>query len=267
MSEEQENITFTPVHNFITKKFEGATLVLALVSVGEVPQKAVELLVENLPEITLVGHLNITSPNKTWEKFAGPTGLEILGSKHRSSPSIFYLSQAKSSPAEESQLLTKSIVNFVRSHKFQNLLVLTSTSKQKEFTAGDSPSDAFQILSIPSQPSVIGFHTDFPSFSDLPVYTHESTGTSTLPKAEEERGVESNLPFLPGAGLTKEVIIELGKTEVESGVRVGVIVGLVDDDKIDHKEDAKSMAELVKNTLILGSVPEWKEPKSWSQKV
>ncbi|CED83997.1 Uncharacterized conserved protein [Phaffia rhodozyma] len=266
---------FTPVDGFDTSAFTDGTLVLPCVSVGNVPQLTVDLLIATLPNIKRVGFLStedlvpfVGGPEKPGDGGI-VTALEVYAQSGDEDRGVYYLQQRSPVLKSRKEHYLSQFVPWVEQMKFKKMLILASLDGSNRASGS---SDKHYQLPMPSVVSI-----PFPDLSGLPAYSHESASSasssgleeiSSTPSAASQTVTTSTqpiLPPLPGSGLLSSLLLRISADRESFQVATGVILSFVIEG--DNREDAKQMGNVVDMALDLGigraGSGGWREPESW----
>ncbi|KAI9505122.1 hypothetical protein GGI25_000372 [Coemansia spiralis] len=226
---------------------EGSTLIVPSVSIGNVPQLAVDLIVNTL-SLTRVGILASSS----LLPISGPPGYDHLDEDQRSVPlEIFQTADAKWTVLQQRspplpkhhRLFAQETVDFIKQGKFSRVVLLTSSDAALR---GDALIDGPQIrsLSVNCQDEQLAERLQALSLSDFA----QQTATSKQP----------TLSQLHSAGIARP-LLSLCERE---GIEVIALVSLVNEG--DNIPDAILLANATNALLGLSSLDQWHPPKSWA---
>ncbi|KDQ21531.1 hypothetical protein BOTBODRAFT_25969 [Botryobasidium botryosum FD-172 SS1] len=244
---------FIPTVDSEKLSFASSTLVLPIVSTGNVAQLAVDLLIASrgLRRVGILDAQDLFSVTGARED--GETGvttpLEIFGKEGGS----FYVIQQRSPVLKaRKEHFISSFLDFVQQQKFGSLLVLSgvdvsirSDQQMQNPTYHYVPVKAPSLAAPLSSISTIVPPYSAPTQLDLPA------------SGEHAQGQDSGVPFMPGSGLTRRLLSSLPPTLPAAALLEFVLEG-------DNRADAQMLASVVAKVLGLENV-EWKEPSSWRQ--
>ncbi|KAJ2787876.1 hypothetical protein GGI15_000384 [Coemansia interrupta] len=230
---------------------EGGTLVVPAVSIGNVPQLAVDLLINTLraPRIGV-----IDSPALT--PISGPAGYDHLDADMRSMPLEIYQSedekwtiiQQRAPPLpKHHRIFARELVEYIKSSGFARVVVLASSDAALRT---DALIDGSQIrtLSVNMTDGDLAQRLQDMSLGEQFGYTKDGSGLS------------KSLKQLHSAGVTRP-LLELCD---QAGISALSFISLVNEG--DNIPDAISLANTVNTALGIAAsdkIGQWVPPKSW----
>ncbi|KAF5322168.1 hypothetical protein D9619_001700 [Psilocybe cf. subviscida] len=235
-----------------TKPFElkGKTIVIPVVSTGNIGQLAVDLIISSLsleriaildPQycIPVVGAREDGLEGMT-------TPLELYGN-----PKLEFVVIQQRSPVLKAlkQQFIDALFAFIKSSEFSSVLFLSGVDLSNR-TDSQMLTPTYQIRpknSASVEGSPLASLLDLP----IPIYTSPTQPLSGQPTDDSE------IPFIPGGGLTRRILssIPSGWPIPTASVLQFVIEG-------DNRPDAGYLASVA--TRILNSdITQWREPTSW----
>ncbi|KAJ1668335.1 hypothetical protein IW140_000362 [Coemansia sp. RSA 1813] len=231
-------------------KTEGSTLIIPSVSIGNVPQLAVDLLVNTLA-LTRIGILD----SSTLIPVAGPPGYDHLPATQRSVPvEVFQTADSKWTIVQQRapplpkhhRLFAQQMVDFIKAHRFARVVLLTSSDAALR---ADALIDGPQIrsLAVNCQDEALVERLQALSLSEF--VPHGQTETKCFP---------DSLTQLHSSGIAKP-LLRLCEKE---GIQVVALISLVSEG--DNVPDAIMMANAVNAALDIASgLAQWRPPKTW----
>ncbi|KAJ1822167.1 Proteasome assembly chaperone 2 [Coemansia sp. RSA 2599] len=238
---------------------QGSTLLVPAVSIGNVPQLAVDLLINTL-QTSRIGILD--SPSLT--PISGTAGYDHLGSETRSLPLEVYqtkdakwtILQQRSPPLpKHHRKFASELLEYIKSGGFSRVVVLASSDAALRT---DALIDGSQIrtLSVDCLDEELAARLKELSLGEL---SSEASGYSTGGGAD---GLKPTLRRLHAAGVTRP-LVELCK---QAGVPIFAMVSFVNEG--DNIPDAIALANAANTVLGVADtgrseVPQWRPPQSW----
>jgi len=220
-------------------QFQGSTLVLPIVSVGNVAQLASDLIIASLS----LSRVDILDPS-CLIPVAGPredgkrgvtTPIEVYGN---AGGKLFVIQQRSPAVSAMKDRFTSQLGAFIKAAGFANVLLLTGVdvmARQDRHMSSPLYHFAATARSTPFEDRLT---------LTTPAYLKSPTPT---------------LPPVPGSGLARRLLDVLNKEDLE-GTAVGVLLQFVMEG--DNRGDAKFLAEFATKVADV-AVTEWKEPPSW----
>ncbi|EJT98878.1 hypothetical protein DACRYDRAFT_118194 [Dacryopinax primogenitus] len=217
-------------------QFKGKTLILPIVSVGNVPQLACDLLIASLG----LGRLEILSPEWVISCAGGrqdgvrgvTTPLEVFG---KEGVDLVVLQQRSPAFTMYKDQFTQQITAFVREGEFENVLLLSGA----DVIGRDDRHMLSPIFHYPATSAQTPFHTRL-------TLTTPAFLSSPLPA----------LPPIPGSGLLRRMLALLPA----QGPSIGVLLQFAMEG--DNRGDAHFLAECAAKVGDV-RVAKWEEPPSW----
>ncbi|KAL0092481.1 PAC2 family-domain-containing protein [Phycomyces blakesleeanus] len=241
--------TFVATPSFNKKDLEGSTLVLPTVSIGNVPQLTCDLIIHTL-HLDRVGFLDDDSvlPVAGAREETGGIGVSVPIEVFQSSDHKWTVVQQRA-PTEKGkkQQFLENIREFVKVHKFSQVVLLTSIDASRRIDA--------QINSVPFR--VLG--TGKSQLSEHAI----SLGVPQLEQVDEseEKEKESVIPSLPGSGLARHLFRKFKESGIPATIlSMFALEGDNVSDSIAFVNFVNTILELKSNKDASGS---WTPPKSW----
>ncbi|OXB38313.1 proteasome assembly chaperone 2 [Cryptococcus neoformans] len=243
---------FTPCGSFTPSSFASSTLILPVVSLGNVPQLTADLLIFSLglKRVGFVGKGDTVTPfagkgEKNGDIVTG--GLEVYGQE---GSQLYVIQQRSPTLKSQKDRHVSLLKTFINSNAFGAVLVLTSLDSAIQ---GDA-----QLL-IPYQrvvpPGLSSFPSQIQKIQNIPPLS-----LSLSQPAASGRSISSSYPpFLPAAGLTRRLLTAL--SEEKAPIPHGAIAAWCVEG--DNRGDARSLAGVVLDVLSLQDVVQVQEPVSW----
>ncbi|KAL7414413.1 PAC2 family-domain-containing protein [Mrakia frigida] len=276
---------FTPIPGFSEDRFNGATLVVPIVSVGNVPQLTVDIVISTLPNLRRVGYLSsldlvpfLGGPEEPSKDQGVVTALEVFGVLDQDDGSYmdtFWVQQRSPVLKNRKEAYLTSFVSWIRQAQFGKLLLLSSldaSSRVDDLGSNPSKHHHLPLPSVLSLPFPGPLSTSYPAYSSssfedpltapLPtISAHPIPGaTSTSTTVTQPPPPSTVLPPLPGSGILSPLLLQLN-----ASVPTGVVLSFVVEG--DNRADAREMAGVVDVVLDLGvgrdGAGGWREPESW----
>jgi len=244
-------LTPTPANGSRKLSFASSTLVLPIVSTGNVAQLAVDLLIASLG-LRRVGILDgrdlLSVAGAREDGEAGiTTPLEIFGKDG----SQFYVVQQRSPVLKaRKEHFISSIISFVQQNQFGSLLVLSGVDVS---IRSDQQMSNPTFHLIPSHTSSLP--SSLSSLSTL-VPPYRAPVKLDLPSSREQTQ-QTDVPLIPGGGLTRRLLSSLPPS-LPTGVLLEYVL------EGDNRADALMLANVTAKVLGLENLT-WKEPSSWQQ--
>ncbi|KAI9635853.1 PAC2 family-domain-containing protein [Dioszegia hungarica] len=244
-------MTFYPDGDLYPAGFATSTLVVPSVSLANLPQLCVDLLITSLglKRVGWIGKGDTVAPfagrGEQGEVVTG--GLEVYGSAEQGLYVIQQRSPTLKSKKDEHVELLRS---FAEDSKFGFVLVLTSLDAANQDDAQLlAPHQHIAPPSTPAPSDVLDRLRSFPALS-------LSLASDRPPTSDPQRSTAQYPPFLPSAGLTRRLLAALQTTSTPHGcLTVWCAEG-------DNREDAYALTARV--LYLLDNRPEQiKEPRSW----
>ncbi|KAJ2506310.1 hypothetical protein IWW47_001642 [Coemansia sp. RSA 2052] len=232
----------------------GSTLILPTVSIGNVPQLAIDLVINTL-RLSRIGVIDDSAllPVSGLSSFdhisSRPVPLEV----YQSSDAKWTVLQQRSPPlAKHHRLFAESILEFIKASEFDRVVLLTSSDAALRT---DALIDGPQIRSI-------SINSDDKTLVDkLRALSLTDFGHSPLigdSMASKESSLAGALKQLHAAGIARPL---LDKSQ-GAGVPVLALVSLVNEG--DNIADAVMLANAANAALgIAADVDQWRPPQSW----
>ncbi|KAK8845498.1 hypothetical protein IAR55_006211 [Kwoniella newhampshirensis] len=246
--------TFYPAQTFDAGSFNGSTLILPAVSLGNVPQLTADLLVASLGlrRVGWIGKGDTVAPfagaGEDGEIVTG--GLEVYG---QPGSEVYVVQQRSPTLKTKKDAHVALLHDFITANSFSSVMILTSLDAANQDDAQlltphqrvlpphlpSSPPPPIQRLSDLFPPLNLNIdesaHSSFPS----------SSATAPYP------------PFLPAAGLTRRLLSSLASENIAHGaVTAWCVEG-------DNRGDAIALAGVVLQTLGIENDVQLQEPSSW----
>ncbi|KAJ3733559.1 PAC2 family-domain-containing protein [Lentinula guzmanii] len=240
------------LNDTLRSNLSGKTLITPIVSTANVAQLSVDLLISSLGLVRIAaldsryfiplvgcrenGEPGITTPFELY----GKEGLDVVVLQQRS-PTL----------KARKQEFINDLFDFVRESGIASVLILTGVDLTNRLDE-QMLTPTYQLQPIASSLSSTPLHrlNDFP----IPKYT---SPVLQKPSAIND---ETQIPFIPGGGITRRMLSSLPKTW---SIPFAALLRFALDG--DNRADAYSLASIVVQVIgiDLGSV-EWKQPESWS---
>ncbi|KAI9028110.1 PAC2 family-domain-containing protein [Phycomyces nitens] len=238
--------TFVATPKFNIKLLEGSTLVLPTVSIGNVPQLACDLIIHTL-HLERIGFLDDDSvfPVAGAREETGGIGVSVPIEVFQSQDHKWTIIQQRA-PAEKGkkQQFLENIQEFVKAHKFSQVVLLTSIDASRRIDA--------QINSVPFR--VLG--TGKSALSETAI----SIGVPQLEHVDPNES-ETEIPSLPGSGLTRQLF----RRFKQDGIPATILAMFALEG--DNVSDSIAFVNFVNTLLGLKSNKDasaaWTPPKSW----
>ncbi|KAG8921661.1 hypothetical protein FRC02_012438 [Tulasnella sp. 418] len=232
--------------------FYNSTLILPIVSTGNVAQLAVDLIIATCG-LELIGSLDsrdlvpTVGPRETGEQDGITTPLELYSN---SSGNVFVIQQRSPVIKSRKAEFVNSLISFAQ--QFSAVLVLTGVDLSDRQDAHMSATTYSLILrsldSDSDKPTpIVTLGVNVPPF-----VTHSPADQSL-----------SGIPVIPGSGITRRFITSLPESFPPTGVILEYV--LEGDNRSDAKILAGTVAKVLLRELGISSDDEWKEPPSWKQ--
>ncbi|KAJ1788188.1 hypothetical protein LPJ59_005580 [Coemansia sp. RSA 2399] len=231
-------------------KTDGSTLIIPSVSIGNVPQLAVDLLVNTLA-LTRIGILD----SSALLPVSGPPGYDHLPATQRSVPvEVFQTADGKWTIVQQRapplpkhhRVYAQEMVDFIKTHGFARVVLLTSSDAALR---ADALIDGPQIrsLAVNWQDEALAGRLQALSLSAFAL--HEQAETKSVPKP---------LTQLHSSGIAKPFLSLCEK----EGIQVVALISLANEG--DNIPDAIMMANAVNAALDIASgLDQWRPPKTW----
>ncbi|KAI8325978.1 hypothetical protein GQ54DRAFT_161397 [Martensiomyces pterosporus] len=234
---------------------QGSTLILPAVSIGNVPQLAVDLLINtlSLPRIGIIDTGSLIP-------MSGPAGFDHL-SEEKAVPLEVYqtedkkwtIVQQRSPPlAKHHRVFAQEIVEFIKSGGFDRVILLASS---------DAALRADALISGPQIRTLTVNWSDedlVSKFRDLSLNDLADTHAGDAADTDRSEALKKSLKQLHSAGITRPLLERC----LEEGVPVAACVSLVNEG--DNVPDAIMLANAVNAALeLLSGVAQWQPPRSW----
>ncbi|KAJ2762857.1 hypothetical protein H4S06_000421 [Coemansia sp. BCRC 34490] len=243
---------FVPTKGEITTA--GSTLILPSVSIGNVPQLAVDLLVNTL-QLSRVGIID----SSMVVPVSGPPGYDHQPAAQRSVPlEVFQTPDARWTVVQQRapplpkhhRLFAREMVDFIKSHEFAQVVLLTSSDAALR---GDALIDGPQIRSL-----AVNCHDEALAERLQALSLGELAPHSQLQSKVGTEGPTAQLAQLHSSGIAKP-LLRLCESE---GIQVVALVALVNEG--DNIPDAITMANATNAALeITSGLDQWRPPKTW----
>ncbi|KAJ2547082.1 hypothetical protein EV175_005358 [Coemansia sp. RSA 1933] len=230
-------------------KTAGSTLIIPSVSIGNVPQLAVDLLVNTLA-LTRVGIID----SSALLPISGPPGYDHLPATQRAVPvEVFQTSdgrwtivQQRAPPLpKHHRQFAKEMVDFIKTHGFAQVVLLTSSDAALR---ADALIDGPQIRSL-----AVNWQDEALAERLQALSLGEFAATQT----ESKRATKS-LTQLHSSGIAKPLLSLCEK----EGIQVVALISLVNEG--DNIPDAIMLANAANAALdIANSLDQWRPPRTW----
>ncbi|KAH9002093.1 PAC2 family-domain-containing protein [Lactarius hatsudake] len=240
-------------HPVLPFALHGKTLVVPVVSIANIAQLAVDLLIASLS----LRKIGIFDPRDLVPVIGGredgeegiTTPLELFG---REGCGIVLIQQRSPVLVPRKQAFIDSLFQFVQEQRLSAVLILSGVDMSDRTDAQmltptyyirppnsssweNSPLSPISQLPIPEYTSPVSQHPGTPPQSEGPI------------------------PFIPGGGLTRRILSNL---PVTWNIPTAALLQFVLEG--DNRSDASLMASVTAKVLSL-EVPAWREPSSWQQ--
>ncbi|KAL5523948.1 hypothetical protein ACEPAG_8121 [Sanghuangporus baumii] len=226
------------------------TLVVPVVSVGNVAQLAADLLIATLG----LQQLGVFDPTYlipvVGAREDGPgiaTPLELFG---KEGVDILVIQQRSPVLKSRKEAFSASLREFIQANEIGAALYLTGVDVTNRSDA--QMMSPIYTLIAPDSPSLNS--SPLSSVSQLPIYKFEPSETTEIPA----RLSSSAIPFVPGGGLTRRLLVL--STQSSNPIPTAAILQFVSEG--DNRGDAEFFASVVARILKL-DVKQWKQPPSW----
>ncbi|KLO19520.1 hypothetical protein SCHPADRAFT_918582 [Schizopora paradoxa] len=248
-----------PIYSAINSNVEflkGKTLVVPVVSVANIAQLAVDLLIASLG-LKRIGILDssylipVIGPRDDGE--AGfTTPLELYG---KEGLDVVFIQQRSPAMKEQKQEFVDLLMTFVRDYKIGALLLLAGVDLSNRSDAQMS-SSTYKI-NLKRSPNLES--TPLSKVSSLPTYSFAPAQHSPTKETSS-----TDAPFIPGGGLTRRILSTLSSTDSTiTHVPTACILQFVLEG--DNRGDAVYFARAVAELLSIDRhVVAWKQPSSWA---
>ncbi|KAL5507099.1 hypothetical protein ACEPAH_6555 [Sanghuangporus vaninii] len=227
------------------------TLVVPVVSVGNVAQLAADLLIATLG----LQQLGVFDPTYlipvVGAREEGPgitTPLELFGKER---VDILVIQQRSPVLKSRKEAFSVSLREFIQANEIGAVLYLTGVDVTNRSDA--QMMSPIYALTAPDLPSLDS--SSLSLVSQLPTYKFEPSDTTEIPA----RLSSSAIPFVPGGGLTRR-LLALSTTQSSKSIPTAAILQFVLEG--DNRGDAEFFASVIARILKL-DVKEWKQPPSW----
>ncbi|KAJ4476950.1 PAC2 family-domain-containing protein [Lentinula edodes] len=233
------------------ENLSGKTLIIPVVSTANVAQLSVDLLISSLGLVRIAvldskyfiplvgsrenGELGITTPFELYGK--GELGIVVLQQR---SPILKVMKQ---------EFIT-DLFDFVQKSGIAGVLVLsgvdlTNRSDEQMLTP------TYQL-----QPNPLHLSSPLHRLNEFPIPKY----TSPVPQKPGANNDGSQVPFIPGGGITHRMLSSLPKTW---SIPLAVLLRFALDG--DNRADAHSLASIVAQVMGIDITSiQWKQPESWS---
>ncbi|KAL1915862.1 uncharacterized protein VTP21DRAFT_6250 [Calcarisporiella thermophila] len=246
--------TFVPVSGFDSSRLKNTILILPVVSIGNVPQLTVDLILTTL-ELERVGFLD--DPNVV--SLAGPNengrGITVAVEVFVTKDGKYTVIQQRTPPHKNhSTRFSSNLVAFIKTHGFADVLILSSADAtlRRDMQLAGQP---FRVLSTPNISSGLQKRIEQLGLVKLEPSFGQDEPTPSQPEELPADGV----PKIAGGGYSRTLF----QKATEQGVEAAMLVMFaMEGDNIPH---SKAMVECVDRLLGLSAegVREWRAPKSW----
>jgi len=234
---------------------KGKTLILPVVSVANVAQLTVDLLIATLG-LKRIGIFDA----RHLIPFAGAredgepgilTALELYG---KDGADVVVIQQRSPALKDRKDVFVSSLLKFVDEYKLGGFLLLSGVGLSNR-TDSQMHSSTFKLTAPRTSPSPA---SPFSRIDQLPTYTYASS-QSPYSEMRAESETRPAVPFIPGGGLTRRILSTL---PAAWSVPTACVLQFVMEG--DNRADAHFLAGVLSNLLKL-TVSEWKEPQSWRE--
>ncbi|KAI0266802.1 PAC2 family-domain-containing protein [Gloeopeniophorella convolvens] len=247
----------------------GKTLVVPIVSIANIGQLAVDLLVSSL-SLRAIGIFDsrdlipVVGGREDGEEGV-TTPLELFG---KDGCSTVVIQQRSPILVSRKQEFINSLLKFIHESKFSAVVFLSGVDLSNRTDAQMLYIvfvllEACAMLTEPRTPtyyiqpanSPAWENSPFSSISQLPIPKY----TSPVPQHPGAAQNEGPIPFIPGGGLTRRILSSLPETW--SVPTISILQFVLEG---DNRYDASLLAAVAAKVLSL-QIPEWKQPSSWRQ--
>ncbi|TFK53630.1 hypothetical protein OE88DRAFT_1655846 [Heliocybe sulcata] len=239
----------------------GKTLVVPIVSTGNVSQLAVDLLIASLG----LQHIGIFDPRDVIPVIAAredgepgvTTPIELYG---KVGVDVVVIQQRSPVLKDRKQEFVDSLLEFIASSGFGCVLFLSGVNPSNRSDA-QMLVPTYHIIPF-SSPSLQS--TPLSSISGLPIPAYSSP-TTQYPLADQPTASsESNvIPFIPGGGVTRRILAAISASPAMK-VPTACLLQFVMEG--DNRGDAHLLAAVVAKVLGADTlITEWKQPSSWQR--
>ncbi|KAN0133961.1 PAC2 family domain containing protein [Lactarius tabidus] len=240
-------------HPVLPFTLRGKTLVVPVVSIANIAQLAVDLLIASLS----LRRIGVFDSRDLVPVIGGREGgedgitmpLELFG---REGCEIVVIQQRSPVLVPRKQEFIESLFQFVREHRLSAVLILSGVD-MSDRTDAQMMTPTYYIR--PPNSSSWENSPLFP-ISQLPIPEYTSPVSQHPGVAPQTEGP---IPFIPGGGLTRRI---LSNIPADWNVPTAALLHFVLEG--DNRSDASLMASVTAKVLSL-EVPEWREPSSWQQ--
>ncbi|EPQ27246.1 uncharacterized protein PFL1_05169 [Pseudozyma flocculosa PF-1] len=244
--------------------FEDNTLILPMVSVGSVPQLAVDLLLHSpalaLEKVARLDHsdcIPFAGPDEGAKGNAISTALEVF--QNRAGLTVIQ----HRSPVFKSRekAFTDRLVAWIRSANFKQVLVLSSIDAAARTDDELSTSVVTLFPAPPRTPALQALSTLYPPFEVRPPPQH----LSALSRSDQD---SNGIPHIPGGGMTRRLLnafaaaaAPAAAAQTQAGGDVGALLLFCAEG--DNRPDAETLAHLVATCLQIDVEKPLQHPPSW----
>ncbi|KAH9176311.1 PAC2 family-domain-containing protein [Lactarius sanguifluus] len=240
-------------HPVLPFALHGKTLVVPIVSIANIAQLAVDLLIASL-SLRKIGIFDsrdlvpVIGGREDGEEGI-TTPLELFG---REGCEIVLIQQRSPVLVPRKQAFIDSLFQFVQEQRLSAVLILSGVD-MSDRTDAQMMTPTYYIR--PPNSSSWENSTLSP-ISQLPIPEYTSP-VSQHPGAPPQ--TEGPIPFIPGGGLTRRILSNLpGTWNIPTAALLQFVL------EGDNRSDASLMASVTAKVLSL-EVPAWREPSSWQQ--
>jgi len=220
-------------------QFKGTTLILPVVSVGNVGQLAADLLIASLglKRVAILDPsclIPVAGPREDGEEGV-TTPLEVYG---KSGCTVYVIQQRSPAISAMKEQFAQQLTSFVREAGFKSVLLLTGVD----------------VLARTDRHMGAAIYNFLSTNTSAPF---EDRLTLTSPPFTKEKASEP--PFIPGGGLTRRLLAAFKSASIPS-LSAGVLLHFVMEG--DNREDARVLAERAAKVADV-AILNFKEPPSW----
>ncbi|EPQ57034.1 hypothetical protein GLOTRDRAFT_115124 [Gloeophyllum trabeum ATCC 11539] len=238
----------------------GKTLVVPIVSAGNVSQLAVDLLIASFS----LKHVGIFNPKDVIPVVAAredgesgvTTPIELYG---QDGVSIVVVQQRSPALKNRKQEFTESLLDFIQTSGIASVLFLSGINSSNR---ADSQMITPTYHIVPSNSPSIA-QTSLSSILNLPIPSYTSPSPQYRLSDQVIRPIESTpIPFIPGGGLTRRILSTISTYPSSWSIPTACLLQFVMEG--DNRGDAHLLAAVSAKVLgIDARITEWKQPSSW----
>jgi proteasome assembly chaperone 2 len=249
--------TFVPVPTYDPSTIHGSTLILPVVSIGNVPQLTMDLLISTL-EFERVGFLDeenvVPVAGAREDGIDGVTvAVEVFQSKDRKWTAV-----QQRAPVDSGKWhpFADNLLAFIQGARFAQVVLLASSDASRR-TDVQLEGQAFRILTTPTLPAPLASRISTLGLRPL----EKVSGENVMVPDDGLDGDDPSVPAIWGGGMARFIFLRMK----EAGVGAAAVVRFAMEG--DNVPDAIAFSNCLNAMLELiqpGKAPDgWRPPRSW----